>query len=525
MNDGRIFNGKNILLVCAETQSWPMHYVAEILKKTAKSISAIYIQPGETYLGAQDYRKFKELNPDIKIYDLSDLVQEYLDGIKNITVNLDLELVRKFEEKYSKYSLLNEQFLAEMLLTPYYHDRNFYKFVPHENILYFAQLYYQRIEDILASNKFDVILDCDVDFFGRAVLLEVSKNLEIPYISVDHSRVDGYLLPTRSLCKEIHPKIKSFFSVKRLNSLLKSDPAINLFLQSIIDGMGEIPKVYKEDYKRFEFSLYRNIRGFIGYTYRFFRHPQLRLIYLTRVRGISSPLFGDPIGKLFFIWMYYIRRIYMRVHSPFDGVDIRDSKYIYVPLHVIPESSTTVLSPIYINEAFIIESLSKSVACDVKIVVKEHWSMLGYRPLSFYKKIKKIPNVILVDPELKRNPKYYIKNALLIATISGSSALEGAILGKNSLVFCDVLFNLLERVKKIHIDIELKDIIKKHQAFEDTGADLYAYIALILEFGAKVDLKKLYIAPGLGSEREKDSEAAALLQVFENGFIKLSTDQ
>ena len=92
----------------------------------------------------------------------------------------------------------------------------------------------------------------------------------------------------------------------------------------------------------------------------------------------------------------------------FEVRDLKNINYLFVPLHIVPESSTLVLSPYYLNELFIIESLSKSVDANQFIVVKEHWAMIGERPLIFYKKIKKIPNVILISPTMYESAREYI---------------------------------------------------------------------------------------------------------------------
>ena len=66
MIDIETFNDKKVLLVCAETFSWPMHYVAENIRQHCKSLSAIFIQPGESYFDAPDITEFRRLNEDIR---------------------------------------------------------------------------------------------------------------------------------------------------------------------------------------------------------------------------------------------------------------------------------------------------------------------------------------------------------------------------------------------------------------------------------------------------------------------------
>ena len=219
------------------------------------------------------------------------------------------------------------------------------------------------------------------------------------------------------------------------------------------------------------------------------------------------------------MYMYYVRRIYLQYSKNiFVRVDLKSINYLYLPLHVIPESSTTILSPYYINETFIIESLSKSVRPDQYIVVKEHWSMIGYRPISYYKKIKRLPNVILIDPASPLLPKDYIVNSDLVVTISGSAAMEAAMLGVNSLVFSDVLYGMLSSVRKIYIDSNLRKVVAEHVSYKMPNIELYAYVKILLQFGKKVRLKNLLSPPSRTDLTEINRDVESLVDIYINGI-------
>lgn len=518
-----VFKNKKILIVCAETQAWPMHYVAAELKPHCESISAIFIQPGEAYFKAQDYLQFKKLNKDMYIYEMSNVVAEYLDKEKCANFHVDRGYIDYIEKNYTTYSILNEQFLSEMTILPYYHDRNYYKFVDYDRILLYAQLYYKAIEQIFLTNKPDVILDCDVDFFGRTVLLEVATKFGIPYISIDHARVNGYVTPTDALSKRIQPHVRQYFRACVADASIMYDEELLRFYDEVQEKIGAIPKRFEKEFEKLKFNAYLLLKELVIHNVIFFSNISLKRLFLNKVRGITSPICGDSFGKLKFIYLYYIRRFYLHYFKVFSRTDLKGQKFIYVPLHVIPESSTTILSPIYINEQFIIESLSKSVAADQFIVVKEHWSMIGFRPLSFYEKMKRLPNVILIDPELNNPPKYYIENSDLIVTISGSSALEGAMLGKNSLVFSDVIFSVLSGVKKINIDQSLKTTIQSQMRHYMDKREKLAYLKMIKEFGAPVEMKSLYYSPDRVKRTDVYANVASLINIYRKGLVKFSS--
>ena len=87
--------------------------------------------------------------------------------------------------------------------------------------------------------------------------------------------------------------------------------------------------------------------------------------------------------------------------------------------------------------------------------------MLGVRPLSFYKQLKKLKNVILVSPFLHKDPKQYIQDCKGVVTVTGTSALEAALLGKPSIIFGATSYEVLSCVHKISDITKIKDIISQ----------------------------------------------------------------
>ena len=260
MNRLDAFNDKKVLLVCAETFSWPMHYIAESIRPHCKSLSAIFIQPGESYFEAPDYNMFKALNKDINIFGMAEIVENYLNLFKSAEENLDWDYIKYIEKEYTTFSSLNEQFLAEMTFLPYYHDRGYYEYIDYNKILLFSQLYYKNIEILFENNKPDFILDTDVDFFGRSVLLEVSNKYEVPYISIDHARIDGYVLPTNSLVKNRDKRISNLFD-KYINdnSILEDKNIQQMYLENK-KVAGDIPDIFKKMHSEHEFSIKQMFR-------------------------------------------------------------------------------------------------------------------------------------------------------------------------------------------------------------------------------------------------------------------------
>ena len=124
-----------------------------------------------------------------------------------------------------------------------------------------------------------------------------------------------------------------------------------------------------------------------------------------------------------------------------------DEKYILLPLHVIPENSTYVKGTMYLNQLNLIEAISKSLPISWKLYVKEHPNTIGQRSIEFYKKAAKFHNVKLVKLNGYKDSKSWIEKSLGVITITGSTALEAAMLNKPAIVFGNSCFNVLSNIK------------------------------------------------------------------------------
>jgi hypothetical protein len=117
-----------------------------------------------------------------------------------------------------------------------------------------------------------------------------------------------------------------------------------------------------------------------------------------------------------------------------------DKSYVYFPLHFEPEKSTNPEGEDFHDQFLALVALRKLLPLSINIVVKEHPSQFHIffkgskgRSSLFYKLIKNIKGVIFVGTE---NDTFdLIRNSNLVATITGSVAIEAALVGKVGLVF------------------------------------------------------------------------------------------
>lgn len=169
--------------------------------------------------------------------------------------------------------------------------------------------------------------------------------------------------------------------------------------------------------------------------------------------------------------------------------DLKDLRYVFFPLHTEPEVSLLVYGRPYVNQTEIIRMLAMSLPVDMVLVVKEHPWMVGKRSLSAYDKMLSIPRVRLVDPRL--DARTLVQSSQLVAVVTGSVALEAAMLGKPVITLGDCPYNLLPEtmVRRCedprHLQILIRDLLKSHSNNDEA---LKAYVSAVYETTSGVNL-------------------------------------
>jgi hypothetical protein len=114
-------------------------------------------------------------------------------------------------------------------------------------------------------------------------------------------------------------------------------------------------------------------------------------------------------------------------------------RYVLYPIHFQPEASTLVQAPYYLDQAALIEDISKSLPVGYQLYVKEHVSNRGRRPLAFYKRLRETFGVRLLGPD--EDTWTLIRGAAAVAVITGTVGWEGLLFGKPVVTFGDVFYN------------------------------------------------------------------------------------
>lgn len=105
--------------------------------------------------------------------------------------------------------------------------------------------------------------------------------------------------------------------------------------------------------------------------------------------------------------------------------------FCYLPLHMEPEATILMFSPWLRDQIELCRLVSQALPVGWKILVKENKAMRGKRPLGYYLKLKSLPNLVLVSPEVSSTN--LILASRVTVTLTGTATLEAAVLGKPSI--------------------------------------------------------------------------------------------
>lgn len=222
----------------------------------------------------------------------------------------------------------------------------------------------------------------------------------------------------------------------------------------------------------------------------------------------------------------YLRRNYLmftnRYRFPkYDTVDFTED-YTFFPLHYEPELALMMYAPFYTDQLWLIRNIAQSLPLHFKFYIKEHPAMLTLRDPKFYKELKKIPNVKLLDPGTSSIP--IIKNSKLVTVITSTAGWEGAFFRKPVISFGNILFNVLPAVKRCkaieELPLMVKDCLENYNHNED---ELVNLISVILENSFDVDLPKMWIAKDyleLSGDKDLNILVDEMIKFFKSGLAQ-----
>lgn len=277
------------------------------------------------------------------------------------------------------------------------------------------------------------------------IIYEVAHFLGIKTIAFDDTRFPGRLL--------------MFTDFERLTGVLKKE------LKNTEGRMVSVNELSEDIRNYYEPRSHRDFSATPSYI------VEQKRKYAFRFDGLSAEKVKESIrdfsflGKIprYILWLVTVKgpqllkRMYTHVSYPLVP-DLRkeysrlqtapgfSKKFVYFPLQMQPEKTTSPQGDMFVDQILALEILSASVPQDYVIYVKEHplqWIHFGIRFSSFryagyYRRIARIKNVRLVP--VAESSYRLMNEAQAVSAVTGSAGFEAVLRSKPAVIFGTVWY-------------------------------------------------------------------------------------
>lgn len=419
---------------------------------------------------------------------------------------LDINYLRWLEYEYGipnlwPYIEIDRVVRHGQLIREYPYDRPLYS---HIEMMKIIQVKARSMIDFLERQRPDFILFSVIGDISTMLMYYVAKKKNIKTMLIQATRIgDRYTLTENYGDLDY---VKTEF--EKLQKNMVNYPAERKLAEKFLDDFRKKPESYAKidspakrsigRIKQFKFLSPKNLIISIRWTSKII-YDYLESSHKDDFNVIKPwHYFFDKIKRKF--------RVLVGFNDLYDAPDL-DEGFAFFPMHLEPEMAISLLAPFYTDQLWLVKQIARALPITYKLYIKEHPAMFGYRSRKFYKELKKIPNVKLIDPSFESFP--LTQNAKLIITISGTTGWEGVLLKKPVITFGDVFYNYLQMVKKCVSIGDLAYMVKEQlENFHHDDSALINLIAAVYKESTDLDLIQIWDIEG-GSNPEKKQEEVA----------------
>ena len=339
------------------------------------------------------------------------------------------------------------------------------------NITKEQNFYFQYFEDYFKEKSIDLVISRPDSMIGFAIVT-IAKAQGIPVTFQLPTRSEGYIFwPYGAYNEDV--QFRSYLEAERLKKYplnIEQKPFwADTNAQTIIMNSLSLKALINE--------IIFTLKDRLNWLYKDFKRGKLG-------KRVSVLL------KINFKIKAYLDNRYFNQFFEKDLKIIKSKAFIYFPLPMEPEYNTHSLSKEFINIHAMIQQVAISLPSGFNLVVKEHKPNIGLKPREFYTGLLKLPNIIFAHYNIP-GPKL-VEDAESIITISGTTALEAAELGKMAVIFAssieymhlsniiiahslrDLPKVLLQSIQKLD-PTKVKEIIWETQILKQSYIDLGFY--------------------------------------------------
>lgn len=409
---------------------------------------------------------------------------------------LDTDYLNYLEREFGlpslwPYTAVDRVLMSSQLVREYPYNQPMYT---HEEMMKIFQVKARAIIKMLENEKPDFVFCGVIGSIGSVFLYHAAKKFGIPIYAALPTLIGG-----RNILSDTYHTFtsvdKSFrANVERLKSTSHWQEATNY-----IEEFRNRPTAWLKKLTPSAQAISRNKQFLFLRPFRAFR--SLRALLRDIVGSFTSAerfdySYINPWNQLRDKFARKINNL-IGQDDLYDTVDPNDD-YAFFPLHLEPEVALLLQAPNYADQMHVIRTIARTLPLQYKLYVKEHPQMVEYRRRSYYKELKKIPNLKLINPKITSHE--LIANAKLLFTITGSAGWEATILKKPIINFGRHFYNSLSQIKLCTNIDTLSGLVKEQlEKFVHNEQELIAFMAAIFEDSVDVSMHQLW-------EDEKDLE-------------------
>lgn len=318
-------------------------------------------------------------------------------------------------------------YLDQLVRESYFENR-----VAYEN-LNVINIFIHYFYDLLIENKINIIVFSDAPHGAYAcILYDIAKLLNIKILIC----FPCYMRDKFLICWDLDD-----IGYYKLNNKYKFNQVKNA---DIIDGKFE-KKVFWEPEKKFNIKNYIDDKknSFKAYSYKYDNLFDWVTRHIIKILNRS-----------------YQKYLYNFNYKRFFKDKINDNeKFVYFPIHLQPEMTTSTLGGIYNDQILVIEKIRKIIPDDWYIYVKENpLQTYQWRDKYFFLRLQGFKNIRFMSKET--NTYELINKSQFVATITGTAGFEAISGGKPALTFGRAWYRCLPGVTVYNDEVQLSDIMK-----------------------------------------------------------------
>jgi hypothetical protein len=449
-----------------------------------------------------EFCAFVGMRPSLEfLQEQKDLVYTSLlleEDIHNKLYNekIDLEYLRTLEKAYGipnlwPYIYYDRVILSGQLVREYPHNK---ALLSCEEMMKRIQVTAKSVIEFLDREKPDVLVFSVVGSMGSSMLYNIAKKRGIKTINVELTRINNGITFSENYKTFTWVK-KRFEEIQKGQSSPRKEDA-KKFLSEFRDR----PAPYHQQFSVFKKQA--NRRANLAFLQPEKLAKSIHWHFNTFFKDLKKKRNNDYTD--IFIWWIIWDKLKRKTRGLIGYSDLYSTvnpndRYAFYPLHYDPETATMLYAPHYTDQIHLIRQIARSLPLDMKLYVKEHPAMMGYRPRSFYKTLLKIPNVKLIPTQ--ENGFDLARNAALTTTITSTGGWESILLKTPVITFGDVYYNDIPGVKRCRSYEDLALLVKEQlEEWEHNEDQLVNYISALLEDSVPVDYMDLWLKAETATE-------------------------